>query len=148
MTSGFNTNFFNVFIYLSSSSLPILLYKPFSTASSLLIVFISAKSFIAFTSSIIPLSIGATICAPSSQYTLYPLYLGGLWLAVIIIPAVQPNSLTVNDNSGTGLKDSNTYVFIPFAFKHNAVISLNSFDIFLESYDIATPLSWQLFLII
>ena len=33
---------------------------------------------IAFTSLIISLSVGSTICAPSSQYTLYPLYSGGL----------------------------------------------------------------------
>ena len=47
--------------------------------------------------------------------------------------AVAPNSLTANDNSGTGLKLSNKYVFIPFAFKIKAVCKLNSSDILLES---------------
>ena len=41
--------------------------------------------------------------------------------------------ITAKDNSGTGLNDSNTYVFIPFAFKQSAVASANSGDIFLES---------------
>ena len=45
---------------------------------------------IAFTSRMIPASCGGVICAPSSQYTLYPLYSGGLWLAVTLIPATQP----------------------------------------------------------
>ena len=47
--------------------------------------------------------------------------------------AIHFNCLTAKDSSGTGLKLSNTYVFIPFAFKHNAVNSLNSLDICLES---------------
>src|SRR5699024_5561025 len=99
---------FNVFTKASSISLPICTYNPFSTASFLSIVLIVEKSVILFTSSIICLSFGGTICAPSSQYTLYPLYSGGLWLAVIITPAVHPNFLTVKESSGTGLKDSNT----------------------------------------
>ena len=94
------------------------------------------------------MSVGSTICAPSSQYTLYPLYSGGLWLAVITIPAIQFNCLTAKDSSGVGLNESNLYVLIPFAFKHNAVSSLNSLDILLESYAIATPLSCPFFFII
>lgn len=47
-----------------------------------------------FTSFIISESLGAVICAPSSQYTLYPLYSDGLWLAVITIPAIHPRCLT------------------------------------------------------
>ena len=86
------------------------------------------------------LSTGAIICEPSSQYTLYPLYFGLLWLAVIIIPAVHPSSLTAKDSSGTGLKWSNIYVFIPFAFNTKAAWVLNSGDILLESKLIATPL--------
>ena len=54
---------------------------------------------------------------------------------------MQFSFLTANDSSGTGLNVSNIYVFIPFAFKHSAAYSLNSFDIFLESYAIATPFS-------
>ena len=48
------------------------------------------------------------ICAPSSQYTLYPLYSGGLWLAVILIPAIHPSFLTAKESSGVGLRLSNT----------------------------------------
>ena len=140
IASGFNVFFFNSFIYKSSKSGPITLYRLFSIASSFDIVLISAKSVL-FTSAIISPSIGSDICAPSSQYTLYPLYFGGLWLAVTTIPDIQPNFLTANDNSGVGLKDSNIYVFIPFAFKISAASSLNSVDICLESYAIATPLS-------
>ena len=51
----------------SNVSLPIILYNPCFIASSLDMVFIVLKSVILFTSSIIPLSIGDTICAPSSQ---------------------------------------------------------------------------------
>ena len=91
------------------------------------------KSVTAFTSAIISLSVGSTICAPSSQYTLYPLYSGGLWLAVTTIPAMHPNSLTAKDNSGVGLKVSKRYVLIPFAFKQSAASLLNSCDILLES---------------
>ena len=40
--------------------------------------FISLKSFTFLTFSIISVSLGLTICEPSSQYTLYPLYFGGL----------------------------------------------------------------------
>ena len=46
---------------------------------------------------------------------------------------MQPKFLTAKDNSGTGLKFLNKYVFIPFAFNINAVCVLNSFDILLES---------------
>ena len=81
--------FFNSFIYKSSKSGPITLYRPFSIASSFDIFLISAKSVL-FTSAIISPSIGSDICAPSSQYTLYPLYFGGLWLAVTTIPDIQP----------------------------------------------------------
>ena len=44
---------------------------------SLALKLISEKAK-AFTSSIMPLSCGGTICPPSVQYTLYPLYSGGL----------------------------------------------------------------------
>ena len=61
------------------------------------------------------------------------MYSGGLWLAVTTIPAVHPKFLTAKDNSGVGLKLSNLYVLIPFAFKQSAACSLNSVDILLES---------------
>ena len=84
-------------------------------------------------------SLGDVTCAPSSQYTLYPLYSGGLWLAVTTIPAIHPRSLTANDNSGVGLRDGKTYALMPFAFRQSAASSANSGDILLQSYAIATP---------
>ena len=86
-----------------------------------------------FTSFIISESLGAVICAPSSQYTLYPLYSDGLWLAVITIPAIHPRCLTANDNSGVGLNDGKTYALIPLALRQSAASSQNSGDICLES---------------
>ena len=61
--------------------------------------------------------------------------------AVITIPAIHFNSRTENDNSGVGRRLGNTYALIPFAFKHNAASSANSFDMIRESYAIATPFS-------
>ena len=81
--------FFNAAINASSISYPIMLYRPLTLASSSSIVLTSLKSVTALTSLIICVSLGAVIWHPSSQYTLYPLYSGGLWLAVTIIPAVQ-----------------------------------------------------------
>ena len=49
------------------------------------------------------LSIGGTICPPSFQYTLNPLYSGGLWDAVKTIPHKQFNFLTAYESSGVGL---------------------------------------------
>ena len=125
--------FFNSSKYISSNSGLIVLYNPFDIASSFDIDFIFEKSEIEFTSAIISESIGSVICAPSSQYTLYPLYFGGLWLAVTTIPDIHPNFLTAKDNSGVGLKDANMYVLMPFAFKINAASWLNSVDMCLES---------------
>ena len=76
--SSFSTNFLSSEIYASSTSFPISLYRPFSVASFIFMSFISEKSVTFLTSFIISLSTGETICAPSSQYTLYPLYSAGL----------------------------------------------------------------------
>ena len=48
----------------------------------------------------IPLSCGGMICAPLSQYTLYPLSAFGLCEAVIMIPATQPRARTQYETSG------------------------------------------------
>jgi len=53
-------------------------------------------------------------CDPSFQYTLYPLYSFGLWLAVRTIPVVAPSFLTANESSGVGRSALKTYVLIPF----------------------------------
>ena len=84
-------------------------------------------------------SLGAVICAPSSQYTLYPLYSGGLWLAVTTIPAVQPSVRSAKDSSGVGRRLSKMYALIPFAANTHAAVSANSGDIRRESNAIATP---------
>lgn len=64
-------------------------------------------------SSVIALAISGITCAPSSQYTLYPLYSGGLWLAVITTPDIAFKFLIANDNSGVVLRELNIYAFIP-----------------------------------
>ena len=87
-----------------------------------------------------PVSCGGVICAPSSQYTLYPLYSGGLWFAVILIPAIQPSFLTAYESSGVGRRLSNTYALIPLAARQSAAATANSGDILLESYAITTLL--------
>ncbi len=51
------------------------------------------------------LSMGGTICPPSFQYTLNPLYSGGLCEAVKTIPHKHFNFLTAYESSGVGLKD-------------------------------------------
>ena len=76
--------------------------------------FISSNETL-FISLISRLSIGGTICPPSFQYTLYPLYSGGLCEAVKTIPQVQPSSFTAKDNSGVGLNSLKTYALILFA---------------------------------
>ena len=81
----------------------------------------------------ISLSLGAVTCAPSSQYALYPLYSGGLWLAVITIPEMQCRVRSAKESSGVGLNASNTYALIPFAQRQRAASSANSGDILLES---------------
>ena len=122
-----------------STSSPITFNNPFSIASFLLIVGIVLYSFTSLTSLIISEAIAGHTCPPSVQYTLYPLYSGGLWLAVITTPAVHPKYLTAKDNSGVGLKLSNIYAFIPQAAKVLAVSRQNSADLCLLSYAITTP---------
>ena len=51
-------------------------------------------------------AIPGVICPPSAPYTLYPLYSGGLWLAVITIPASAFKCRTAKDSSGVGRRDS------------------------------------------
>ena len=93
-----------------------------------------------FISSVIAFAICGITWAPSSQYTLYPLYSGGLWLAVITIPAIVFKFLTAKDNSGVVLKESNIYAFIPQAANVFAASIQNSLDICLLSWAITTPL--------
>ena len=104
-------------------------------------VFTMSKEVTFATSAIIPVSCGGVTCAPSSQYTLYPLYSLGLWLAVITIPAIHPSVRTANESSGTGRRLLNTYVLIPFAARQSAAASVNSSAIRRESCAIATPFS-------
>ena len=47
-----------------------------------------------------PLSCGGRICPPVDQYTFTALSLGGLWLAVTMMPHEHFFSRTVNDSSG------------------------------------------------
>ena len=68
------------------------------------------------------------------------MYSGGLWLAVITIPATQFKFLTANDNCGVLLKSSNIYAFIPQAANVFDASMQNSFDFCLLSYAITTPL--------
>ncbi len=65
-----------------------------------------------------------------------------MWLAVILIPAIQPSSLTAKESSGVGRKSSKIYALIPFPASVSAASVANSFDIRLESNAIATPLSF------
>ena len=116
-------------IYLSSISFPITWNFPLFNASSSVVVFTVERSSIARTSAVTPLSCGGVNCAPSSQYTLYPLYSGGLWLAVMLMPAMQPNSRTAKDSSGVGRRDSNLYALMPFAASVIAASMANSGDI-------------------
>ena len=60
----------------------------------------------------------------------------------MLIPAVHFKVRTANDSSGVGRRDSNTYALIPFAARQSAASSANSGDIRLESYAMATPLSF------
>ena len=53
----------------------------------------------------IPSETPPEICAPSFQYTLYPLYSFGLWLAVMLIPAAHPSFRTAYESSGVGRSD-------------------------------------------
>ncbi len=108
------------FIKASSTSLPIVSIK-FSLALKL--IWEKSKRF---TSAIISLSCGGTICPPSFQYTLYPLYSGGLWEAVYTIPASHPKCLTAKESSGVGRKSSNKYTLMLFAEKTSATIFANS----------------------
>ena len=71
-----------------------------------------------------------------------------MWLAVITIPAIAPNSLRANDNSGVGVRHGKMYVLMPFALRQLAAFDANSGDILLESYAIATPFSAPFFLLI
>ena len=93
---------------------------------------ISEKST-AFTLPIIPLSCGGTIWPPSAQYTLYPLYSGGLWEAVNTIPASHPKWRTAKDNSGVGRKSSNKNTLILLADKTSATILANFLLLCLQS---------------
>ncbi len=47
-----------------------------------------------------PLSCGGSTCTPPAQYTFTALSLGGLWLAVTMIPQVLPVCRTAKESSG------------------------------------------------
>ena len=91
-----------------------------------------------FTSLIISPAFSSVTCPPNSSYTLYPLYILGLCEAVITIPPWQLKCLVAKESIGVGLKLSYKYTFTLFAQRVKAAASANSFDIFLESYAIAT----------
>ena len=57
--------------------------------------------------SAIPLSVGGTICAPFSQYTLKPLSGAGLCDAVMMIPTVHLSHVTEYAMMGVGAAISN-----------------------------------------
>ena len=82
---------------------------------------------------IISPSKGGTSCPPSSQYTLYPLYSGGLCEAVKTIPHWQPKCLTAKDNSGVARRSSNKKTSIPLAENTSATILANDLLLCLQS---------------
>ena len=84
---------------------------------------------------------GGTICPPPFQYTLYPLYSGGLWEAVNTIPQIHFNFLTAKDNSGVGLKDEKRNTFKLFAEKIFATILARYSLSFLQSKAITISLT-------
>ena len=61
-----------------------------------------------------------------------------------MIPPVQFKCLTAKDSIGVGLKLSYKNTFTPLLHKVKAAASANSFDMFLESYAIATDGSSKL----
>ena len=104
--------------------------SPLSIALSLSNVRILAKSVTRATESIIASACSSAICAPSSQYTLYPLYSAGLWLAVITIPEIQFRNLTAKESIGVALKSLKRYAFIPLPANTEAASSANSLTSF------------------
>ena len=73
--------------------------------------FTSSTEAIFSTSMITFLSCGETICAPSSQYALYPLYSFGLCEAVQTTPPLHFKCLIAKLNSGVGRRLSNKKTF-------------------------------------
>jgi hypothetical protein len=89
----------------------------------------SATSFAGPTASMafaMPPSCGGTICAPLPQYTLYPLYSGGLWLAVTITAAAAPSCPRAKAVTGVGDTSRNTHAGMPSAASTMAVSCANS----------------------
>jgi hypothetical protein len=89
----------------------------------------------------IPASSGGTICPPSCQYTLYPLYSGGLCEAVSTIPH-NLNVLLQKRQLGVGLNSENKYTSIPFAEKTSATV-LQAYHYFDDSQAITAFKGWS-----
>lgn len=86
-------------------------------------------------------SSGATTWFPNGEYTLYPLYSFGLWLAVNTIPDTHPRWRTQKERRGVGRISPKINTLMPFAASTRAASSANLLELFLESYAIQTPLS-------
>ena len=89
----------------------------------------------------IPASAGGTICAPSPRYSLYPLSAGGLWLAVIMIPAAAQRWRTAKASSGVGRRAGSMCTRMPAPARTLATSSAKSADRCLASQPTTTPAS-------
>ena len=79
-------------------------------------------------------SAGGTIWLPSPRYTLYPLSSGGLWDAVTITPAAQPNSRIAKARTGVGSASGSTIAAIPAPAMMRAVSRANTSEFRRASY--------------
>ena len=86
----------------SSISSPITVISPPSRARSKSAFFTSLNISVFSASRLTVSACSGGSCAPSLQYTLYPLYSLGLCEAVMFIPAVQPSSRTAKERQGVG----------------------------------------------
>ena len=73
------------------------------------------------------------IWQPSAPYTLYPLYLDGLWDAVTMMPAAQCNSRTAKDRQGVGMSSGYMCTVMPFAANTPEAVRANRSDLIRES---------------
>ena len=64
---------------------------------------------------------------------MYPLYLGGLWLAVMTTPALQWRCSTVKDSWGTECRVLYRYTWMPWPASTQAVSLANTSEKFRES---------------
>ena len=70
---------------------------------------------------------------PYSGFTLIPLYMGGLWEAVIMIPQARFWLATAQDKAGVGMGAAVTLTGISFAMSARARCAANFSDINLVS---------------